>query len=87
MIRIIITNFLLFMLPFALYALYIFVARRGQTPKSIWGDAPIQWLLMAGCLLVIATISYLISFESGAPDKTYHPAVVKDGRLEPGRIE
>ncbi len=87
MLRIVLVNLLLFLLPFLLYAIYAWFKRDGATGAAILDDAPIAWLLTAGAALVLGVIVYFISFEGGKPGQTYHPAVVRDGKIEPGHID
>ena len=57
MIRVVIENILLFLLPTALYVAFMLLRNRHQRPGSarqIIDDAPIVWLLVAGAIVMIA---------------------------------
>jgi hypothetical protein len=87
MIRLVIENILLFLLPAAVYFGYILLTRRGTTPGVI-NDAPLLWLLSSGALLVMATLIYFASTTvGGRPDQKYTPPYMKDGRIQPGELK
>jgi hypothetical protein len=78
-------EFLLFLLPFALYFLYTRVARRDEDGKL--GHAhPWAWLFIVGLLLAIAGLIWV-----GLTDKenegVYVPARTENGRVVPGHYE
>jgi hypothetical protein len=88
MIRLVIENILLFLLPAAVYFGYILLTRRGTTPGEIINDAPLLWLLSSGALLVMATLIYFASTTvGGRPDQKYTPPYMKDGRIQPGELK
>ncbi len=88
MIRLVIENLLLFLLPAAVYFGYVLLTRRGATPGEVINDAPLLWLLSSGALLVIATLIYFASTTTGGrPDQTYTPPYMKDGRIQPGELK
>ena len=88
MIRLVIENVLLFLLPAALYVGYVLLTRRDTKPGEIINDAPLVWLFVAGALLVIGTLIYFASTSvGGRPDQTYTPPYIKDGQIEPGVIK
>jgi len=90
MIRIVIENILLFLLPTALYVAFIMLRRRGkspQSPKQILDDAPLIWLFAVGAVMMIAGLGYFASSTGGKPGQGYKPPVYKDGKIVPGQIE
>jgi Family of unknown function (DUF6111) len=89
MIRIVIENILLFLLPTAIYVAYVLLTRRGEASTgAVINDAPLVWLFMAGALLVVGTFVYFASTTTGGrPDQVYIPPRMKDGRIEPGQIK
>lgn len=88
MIRVIIENILLFLLPTLLYVGYMYFRRRDASDKgAIIEDAPLLWLFAAGSLLVLVTLFAFGSFPEGKPGQSYRPPVLKDGGIEPGRFE
>jgi len=89
MIRIIIENMLLFLLPTLVYVAYVFLKRRteGADSSNLLDDAPLLWLFAAGAALVIFTLIYFASTSGGRPGQTYSPPVYRDGKIEPGQLK
>jgi Family of unknown function (DUF6111) len=88
MIRIVIENMLLFLLPTAMYVAYVLLTRRSTSAGTVMNEAPLVWLFVAGAVLVAGTLIYYASIsEGGRPDQTYTPPRVKDGRIEPGNLK
>ncbi len=96
MIRVVIENILLFLLPTAAYVGWVLIARPEtleRTPDGrirvsrVLNDAPLLWLAAAGTVLLIAALVAFGTTSGGKPGQTYVPPVYKDGRIEPGRIE
>jgi hypothetical protein len=88
MIRVVIENVLLFLLPTAVYVAYVMLTRRATSAGAVINEAPLIGLFAAGAALVVATLVYFASTTSGGrPDQTYTPPYVKDGRIEPGIVK
>jgi hypothetical protein len=88
MIRIVAENILLFLLPTVIYIAYVYMTREEKPGATrVLDDAPLIWLFVAGAALVIATLVIFGSISGGKPGQVYVPSVLKDGRIEPGRIE
>jgi len=87
MLRIVFINALMFLLPFAVYGAYFYLARRGAGKQSFWNEAPLFWLLSASTLLVFAAMVTLVSFSGGEPGGTYISPRLENGVIQPGRIE
>ena len=82
-----IENILLFLAPTLIYIAYVYLTRaEGQRSVRVLDDAPLIWLFAAGALLVVVTLITFGSTSGGRPGQTYEPPVLKDGRIEPGRI-
>jgi len=88
MIRVVIENILLFLLPTAVYVTYVLLTRRATSAGTVINEAPLIWLFVAGAALVVATLVYFgTTTTGGRPDQTYTPPHVKDGRIEPGILK
>lgn len=88
MIRIIVENILLFLLPAAVYITYHYIAQgEGRSASQAVSDAPLVWLFGFGALVVIAALVLFGQTEGGRPGQSYVPPVFKDGRIEPGQIK
>lgn len=86
MLRIALIDILLFSLPFLVYGAYMILVK-GVSPASLWQGAPILWLLVAGCGLLLVTMAALIQFSGGKPGGIYHPPSLEDGVIKPGEID
>ena len=88
MIRIVVENILLFLLPTFVYVAYIYMTREERPGATrVLDDAPLLWLFVAGALCVIVTLVAFGSISGGKPGQVYTPPVLKDGRIEPGHID
>ena len=88
MIRVVIENILLFLLPTAMYVAYVLLTRRTTEAGTVINEAPLVWLFVAGALLVGATLVYYATITPGAPPgAVYTPPRMKDGRIEPGTLK
>ena len=89
MIRVVIENILLFLLPTAMYFAYVLLTRRDNTSAgAVVNDAPLIWLFITGALLVGATLVYYgTTTPGGKPGAVYTPPHMKDGRIEPGTLK
>lgn len=96
MIRVVIENILLFLLPTVAYIAWVLIARSDsleRTPDGrikasrVLNDAPFMWLAAAGTIFLILALVAFGSTSGGRPGQTYSPPVLKDGKIEPGRIE
>lgn len=86
MLRIILTQLLLFSLPFIGFAIWLFINKKAQTSEN-WRKGPMLWLVIVGGLLVIAGLVTLTLREGLPEGQTYRPAELRDGQFIPGRYE
>lgn len=98
MIRTVIENLLLFLLPTFLYVAWVLIRRaRAETEDGeedvsrqftrVLDDAPLLWLFASGALIVIVTLAFFGSSSGGKPGQQYVPSILKDGKIQPGQIE
>lgn len=88
MIRPFLTELVLFLTPFALYALFIFAVKRGGLlDRANWPMSHVAWLLMAAFLLVIASFIVLAHWRPIPPGSTYTPAHMENGKFVPGQTK
>lgn len=99
MIRTVIENVLLFLLPTFIYVAWVLFQRakiareegeegtaaRGVT--TVLDDAPLLWLFASGAILVILTLSLFGTSSGGKPGQQYQPSVFKDGKIQPSHID
>jgi hypothetical protein len=84
MIRPAFTEVGIFLIPFAVYALFLIATRTGLLVQSSWPLNIIAKLLVGSLLLVVISFVLLAQFSGGAPNSTYIPAHIENGRLVPG---
>jgi hypothetical protein len=84
MIRPALTEIGVFLIPFAVYALFLFATRSGMLAQSSWPLHIIGKLLIGSLLLVVASLVLLAQFSGAPPNSTYVPAHVENGKLIPG---
>ncbi|MBN9051327.1 MAG: hypothetical protein J0H78_17865 [Rhizobiales bacterium] len=87
MIRPVLTEVALFLVPFVLYAVFLVATRRGLLHPDNWPWARLAWLTIAALILMLSSFIYLAN-HSGAPvGREYVPAHVDEsGQFVPGRI-
>jgi uncharacterized membrane protein len=84
MMRTVLTEIGIFLIPFAVYALFLAATRSGLFARSSWPVAIVARLALVAIVLVIAGLIGLAHFSGASPDSTYVPAHIEDGRLVPG---
>ena len=84
MIRPVATALVLFCVPFALYAGYLWATRNSVLDMSSWRLQVVAWLTIGALCLVIAGLFLTVEFSGAPPHSAYVPAHVENGRLVPG---
>ena len=84
MIRPALTEIGIFLIPFAVYALFLVASRSGLLIRSSWPVIVVGRLLIGSLLLVVLSLILLAQFSGAPPNSTYFPAHVENGRLVPG---
>ncbi|MBR0846032.1 hypothetical protein JQ607_38065 [Bradyrhizobium liaoningense] len=84
MIRPVLTEIGIFLIPFAVYALFLAATRSGLFVQSSWPVYVVARLALAALVLVIAGLIGLAQFSGGGPDSTYVPAHIENGKFVPG---
>ncbi len=88
MIRVVIENLLLLLLPTLLYVAYVYLTVGGKSAKqSVLDDAPLIWLFLAGVGLALSVILIFGTLEGGSPGEAYRPPEFRDGKIVPGKVE
>ena len=84
MIRPVLTELAIFLIPFAAYALFLIATRSGVLASSSWPMHLVAKLVLGSLLLVIISFVLLAHFSGAPPNSTYIPAHIENGRLVPG---
>ena len=87
MIRPVLTEVLLFLAPFAAYALFLVATRNGVLTASAWNSRALGILTAIGLLLLIGSFIFLAEY-SGQPARSkYVPPHMENGKLIPGQFK
>ena len=84
MIRPVLTEVAIFLIPFVAYSLFLVATRAGVFASSSWPAHLIAKLVLGSLLLVVISFVLLAHFSGAPPNSTYVPAHIEDGRLVPG---
>jgi hypothetical protein len=84
MIRPALTEIGIFLIPFAVYALFLIATRSGLMVQSSWPIQLVAKLALGSLLLVVISFILLAHFSGASPNSTYVPAHIENGRLVPG---
>lgn len=77
-------HLLMLILPFVLYWFYLrYAEKTGKEVKAY----PLIPLLIIGCMLTLGTFFAFGEGRSAKPGDTYHPAIYKDGKIQPGTTD
>ncbi len=88
MIRVVVENIVLFLLPTAIYVIYVLLTRKQEEKGGVLDDAPFFWLMLAGTALVFLVLIAFGSTSGGKPGQSYVPPHIgRDGRIEPGELK
>jgi hypothetical protein len=74
----------IFLIPFAIYALFLIATRSGLMAQSSWPLHVIAKLVLGSLILVVISFILLARFSGAAPNSTYVPAHIENGKLVPG---
>jgi hypothetical protein len=84
MIRPVLTEIGIFLIPFAVYALFLLATRSGLMVQSSWPVHVISRLVLGSLVLVIISLVLLAHFSGAPPNSTYIPAHMENGKFVPG---
>jgi Family of unknown function (DUF6111) len=84
MIRPVLTEVGIFLIPFTVYAMFLVATRTGVLAQSSWPAHILAKLVLGSLLLVVVSFILLAHFTGASPNSTYVPAHIENGRLVPG---
>ena len=84
MIRPALTEVGIFLIPFAVYAAFLIATRSGMWVPSSWPLHVIARLVLGSLILVVVSFVLLAHFSGAAPNSTYVPAHIENGKFVPG---
>ena len=81
MIRPVLTEIGIFLIPFAVYVVFLIASRSGVWVKSSWPLPVVAKLAVAAFVLVIVSLVLVAHFSGAPPGATYTPAHIENGKL------
>lgn len=84
MIRPVLMEIGIFLVPFAIYVAYLIANRVDFMIAASWPAYIVLRLSLAALVLVVVSFILLAHFSGAPPDSTYIPAHMENGRLVPG---
>lgn len=84
MIRPVLTEIGIFLIPFAIYAVYLIATRSRVLARTSWPLPVVGWLTALALLLIVGSFLVLAHFSGAPPGSTYVPAHIENGKLVPG---
>ncbi len=84
MIRPVLMEIGIFLVPFAIYVAYLIANRVDFMIAASWPAHIVLKLSLAALVLVVVSFILLAHFSGAPPDSTYIPAHMENGRLVPG---
>ena len=84
MIRPVLTEIGVFLLPFGIYVLFLFATRSAVMAPSSWPIRMVAQLVLGSLLLVVLSFILLAHFSGAPPNSTYVPAHIENGKFVPG---
>ena len=88
MIRPVLTEIALFLVPFGAYIIFLWATRARVLDATNWSMKRVSWLAIAALILMVGSFVLLAHFGGEPPGSTYVPAHVdKDGVFVPGHTK
>ena len=87
MIRPVLTELGLFILPFVLYVAFLIATRAQVLHPDAWSWAVIIWLTILALVLVIGSFLVMAQFGGAPPGSVYTPAHIERGNLMPSESQ
>ena len=84
MIRPALTEVGIFLIPFAVYALFLLATRSGLLIQTSWPLHVVARLALGSLLLTILSLVLLAHFSGAPANSTYVPAHIENGKFVPG---
>jgi uncharacterized protein DUF6111 len=84
MIRPILIEIGLFLMPFAIYAAILMATPAGMLRRSAWGARRLAALAAVALVLMVGSFVLFAQFSGVPPGSTYIPAHMEGGKFVPG---
>jgi hypothetical protein len=80
------TLFLIFFVPFVVYAIYVWFAKRQGIQRRYWRIRTFMTLAIVGLLMMVGNLLYLVQFGGAVPGADYAPAHMENGQFVRQRV-
>jgi hypothetical protein len=87
MIRPVLTELLMFLTPFALYAVFLWATKAGVLHPDSWPLSRVLTLVIVALSLMVVTFFYFAEYTGAPPGATYVPAHTENGKFIPGQYK
>ena len=84
MMRTVLTEVGIFLIPFAAYALFLVLTRAGIINLASWPNVIVLRLTLGALVLVIGSLWLSVRYSGAPAHSTYQPARIENGHLVPG---
>jgi hypothetical protein len=84
MIRTVLSEIGLFLIPFVIYAVFLLISRADIWGASAWTMGRLAALTIVSLMLVGGSFVILAQFGGAPPGSTYVPAHIEGGKFVPG---
>ena len=84
MIRPVLTEIVLFLTPFVLYAVFLMATKAGVMDLKSWPVVRVATLAIAALALMLGSFIFFAHFSGAPPGSNYVPAHIEDGKFVPG---
>ncbi|WP_213774122.1 DUF6111 family protein [Bradyrhizobium sp. dw_78] len=84
MIRPALTEVGLFLIPFAVYVVFLIASRSGFLVRASWPLHVVAKLAVGSLVLALIGFALLAHFSGAPPNSTYIPAHIENGKFVPG---
>lgn len=85
MTRAVFEALVLFLSPFVLFAIYLYLRQRNPWTREAW-DGHVPWLVLAGLLIAIGSF-VITGLTAERNTGAYVPTHLEDGKLVPGHFK
>jgi Family of unknown function (DUF6111) len=87
MIRQILTEIFFFIMPFALYVVFLWAIKAEILHPDSWPASRIATLTIVALALMAVSFFYFAEYTGAPPGSTYIPAHMENGKFVPGTVK
>jgi hypothetical protein len=87
MIRQILTEIFFFIMPFALYVVFLWAIKADILHPDSWPASRIATLTIVALALMAVSFFYFAEYTGAPPGSTYIPAHMENGKFVPGTVK